>query len=161
MLRRFIQWVDSWDDHINPLVVRDVRRMFRNTYLWILYSYCIFIILIVIITWNNKLTFACVSLAFAGAICYIGAWWGWFTTLEMSRIFRVDEMFRMNTLSPRQYLHAYITMSIIKSLFITSLSLPPLTVVQLIGVPGLNLHFWYIISILAFLGGQTVNLAFL
>ncbi|MDR2705503.1 MAG: hypothetical protein LBC02_06965 [Planctomycetaceae bacterium] len=159
MLQRFIKWVDSLGDYVNPLVVRDVRRMFRNPgYLGLFYLYSVSIILIVIINWNDKREFADVSLIVASVICCIGAFWGFMVINEMAAIFYRDELFLMNSLSPRQYLHAYITISSIESLFIISLSLPLLTAAQIIGVENVSSLFLYIIPILAFLAGQAFSL---
>ncbi|MDR2437836.1 MAG: hypothetical protein LBE12_00505 [Planctomycetaceae bacterium] len=56
MLRRFIEWLDSLSDNINPLVVRDIRRMFRMSgYLGLLGLYCVLVIFIVIISWDDIL----------------------------------------------------------------------------------------------------------
>jgi hypothetical protein len=155
MLQRFIKWIDARGEQMNPLVVRDVRRMSRNpTYPWILWVYCVAIILIVIVNWNDKREFADVSLVVAIAICCVGAFGGWMATIDMAEIFHRDELFLMNSISPHQYLHAYITISIIESLFIISLSLPLLVAAQLIGVYSFLL---YMIPILAFLAGQALS----
>jgi hypothetical protein len=176
MLRRFIEWVDSLSENANPLVVRDVRRMFRNPLtFWFLCLYSVLIILIVAINWNviiitswdgnqlfdGKQFLADASLVLACILCYWGGSCGWMGIMDMAAMFVRDETFLMNTLSPRQYLHAYMTISIIKLLFVISLSLLPLTVAQLIGVRRLNLHFLYIIPILSFLAGQTLSLLWL
>jgi hypothetical protein len=159
MLQRFIEWVDSLGDYVNPLVVRDVRRMFRNPgYLWFPSLYCISIIFIVILNWNDKREFADLSLIVAGAIGCIGALGGVRAINEMAAIFNRDELFLMNSLSPRQHLHAYIAISIIESLFLISPSLPLLTAAQIIGVWEFNSYFLYMIPILTFLAGQTFSL---
>jgi hypothetical protein len=168
MLQRFIEWIDSLGEQMNPLVVRDVRRMFRDSsYLWFLCLYCVVITIIVVIGWNGErdlpvTSFAKASFAVACTICCIGAFMGYMAICDMMGTFSRDKLFLMNSLSPHQYLHAYITISIIKSSFIISLSLPLLTATQLIGIRGLDLHFLiYIIPILAFLLGLTLNLLFL
>jgi hypothetical protein len=160
MLQRLIERLDFLSDEMNPLVLRDVRRMFRGAdTIRLLCLYCVVLILIVIISWNDQRLLAILSLELACIICYIGILYGGFAAAGiMQGTFILDEVFILNGLSPRQYLHAYVTISTIKSLFLISLSLPPLTVVQLIGVRELPLAFVYIIPILTFLIGQTINL---
>ncbi|MDR1480090.1 MAG: hypothetical protein LBJ00_14230 [Planctomycetaceae bacterium] len=171
MLQRFIEWMDSWGDHINPLVVREVRRMFRNPAMICLPSlYCVFVIILCIVSWFDNLNCSSMFFTFAVIVCYLGLFCGSASTRNIEGASDVDEMFRMNTLSLRQYLHADITMSVLTSLFYISLALLPLSVVQIIGpvriiVPVMFIDFrWstvpfsYIIPLLTFLIRQTMSL---
>jgi hypothetical protein len=161
MLRRIIEMIDSLSENINPLVLRDLRRASRNfIYPGILCLYFVSIIFIVFLFWNDR-EFIDASSMFAAVICIGGIFAGLLAVSDTATVFVTDELFLMNGLSPRQYLHAYITISAVNSLFVISLSLPPLTVVQIAGGQGLNLPFLYIIPILAFLLGQTFNLLIL
>jgi hypothetical protein len=166
MLQRFIEWMDSWGDHINPLVVREVRRMFRNpSNIWLPCLYYVFVIILCLVSWFvDSLSCSTIFLVSSVGICYCGAVCGLVWANSIDSLSVVDEMFRMNTLSLRQNLHANIAILIITSLFYISFAFLPLSVVQIIGSVQLtnfmwsNVHFVYIFPLLAFLIGQTINL---
>jgi hypothetical protein len=160
MLQRFIEWMDSWGDHINPLVVLSVRLFRNRVTIWMPCLYCVVVIILCLAGWFANLNCAKIFFVVSVTICWLGLSVGGVWASNITGLPIVDEMFRINTLSLRQYLHADITISIITSLFYISFAFLPLSVVQIIDIRWLNLPFLYIIPLLTFLIGQTMNLYF-
>ncbi|MDR2643614.1 MAG: hypothetical protein LBC74_12560 [Planctomycetaceae bacterium] len=142
MLKMIIKWVDSFSDRMNPIVVRDMRKLTKNGLLEI-YVLCYFgiAILAAIIIFLNLypddivtteqinddtliITTVCICVVIFMSMM-IGIGYIDLTTLT-------DEMFFVVPLSPRQSLNAYLGMGALLSFFSTSLSLPPLVILLII-----------------------------
>jgi hypothetical protein len=137
MLKKFIAWIYSLDDSLNPLIVREIRRELRNggyfasIGIYLLF-FTIFISLRLLGVINNELLISIFSMI-CFALWFLGYFIGVAQIKTAEECANRDEMFSGIPLSPRQYLHAYWGLSIFVSSYFISLSLPLLIAMIIIG----------------------------
>ncbi|MDR1485005.1 MAG: hypothetical protein LBT09_09300 [Planctomycetaceae bacterium] len=157
-MKKFIGWVYSFDDFLNPIVVREVRRELRSGGYAGSFPLCL--VLFTLLICLNFLGVIDVQLLLdvfwmcCWIMWVIGFFSGCLSTCRVDDCTVNDETFFLVPLSPRQYLHAHLTLSILLSLYRLSLSLPPILTIIFMG------HSFSLLVIPAtvFLASQTVNL---
>lgn len=147
MFSRFIEWVDSRSDRINPIAVRDLRRLKR----WFgLEGFTLFVLLgmvgayiavfgiasaesflrVVPNRWHpgNIISTIILYLSFYGMIVAAFTPIGW---LMKNR--QTDELFEAIPLSPREHVEGYLQSTLILAVFFVSLYSPFLVAARLVG----------------------------
>jgi hypothetical protein len=142
MFKKLIERIASVNDYVNPIVVRDMRKLFGRQqasagvlgYVCYLILNCFHAYFIRgLDSWELEINTSIMT----------GNAFGWAVTMNM--FFSVllslgivcqyvlqnldDEMFLITTITPRQYLHAYMIETFILTLFCTSLFTPTLLII--------------------------------
>ncbi|MDR1484508.1 MAG: hypothetical protein LBT09_06755 [Planctomycetaceae bacterium] len=133
MLKKIIKWIDSFDDKINPIVVREMRKVTRNGLIEnIVLLYFGLAVLAAIVVAMNFLhqnvhfttgLFTILALVFPYCIMIIAAG-GSAGMACIDSTTLTDEIFATVSLSPRQQLNSYWSMTTLGALFMFSLLLP-------------------------------------
>lgn len=147
MFSRFIEWVDSWNDRINPIAVRDLYRLKR----WFGLEGMTLIVLLGMVgayiavfgiasdesfvrvgsnRWHpgNIISTIILCISFYGMIVAAFTPIGW---LMKSR--QTDELFEAVPLSPREQVEGYLQSTWILVIFFVALCFPFLVAARLIG----------------------------
>ncbi|MDR2346683.1 MAG: hypothetical protein LBE18_11500 [Planctomycetaceae bacterium] len=153
MFKKIIQFIDSFGDYINPIIVRDFRRCIKEKSLDLegiigmincYFSMCIltaavFIILLIVDPYSDTsevlLTWLTVFLMFA--VFMISGINIIISTVIMANMANAplsDDMFFTIPLSPRQRMNAYLGTSMLWSIFIVSFSFPFAAIYQVAAV---------------------------
>jgi hypothetical protein len=173
MFTKLIERIDAIGDYVNPIVVRDIRALFRNGQMSLsIMFYACFVIVVCLFTYFfinldslqsddsigidgfGGFDFSCVVL-----ITLVGV--AWIIIMIHESVLRNsdDEMFILTPMTPRQQLHAYMFETFVLTSFYTSLFAPVILMI-----------FWHspnfpILVVIMTCGntliGQTVILVFL
>jgi hypothetical protein len=143
MFKKLIERIDAINDYVNPIVVRDIRKGFGNRQMsvFMIFYACILIAICLCVYFlcdlnslESNLNKAAISFDFWKAlnndIVFLFVFLCIFAAMSDFVVFGnfcqhfLDEMFLITTITPRQYLHAYIIETFILTSFYMSLSAP-------------------------------------
>jgi hypothetical protein len=170
MLKKFIAWIDSFGDCINPIVVREMRRYAKRYNMEaFLFVYAFWISSVAV--WGQYSTsdsvvidVGFVLLPTCVVLCIIGILFGLLTIASVFEEPFKDEMFFMNSLSPRQFLHAYVCLSTLWSSLIFSLALFPFVIFSILDGFLSFLTIWkycFPLLLLTVLSSQLISLIYI
>jgi hypothetical protein len=138
MLKKLIERIDAISDYVNPIVVRDMRRMFgRGQMNWFLMIYsCLLVVGCVLVYFLCDLDSLELYIYKSDLASYILGVIIWYSAIQnpvlcfqfFARNFD-DEMFLITPITPRQYLHAYMFETFIGILLSMSLFTPVVLII--------------------------------
>ncbi|MDR2641792.1 MAG: hypothetical protein LBC74_03245 [Planctomycetaceae bacterium] len=158
MLQKLITWIDSFDDYVNPLIVREMRRLSKTYEMFFFISFWLTVYSIIFFAafFNDVSTNILLEVfsVICGIIWIIAILSGFLNYQSIIENTRRDETLFLTGLSSRQHLHGYWGMSILWSLFFISFSIPSLIGLVLIT----NSHYLFLIPLEVFLSSQCITL---
>jgi hypothetical protein len=135
MFKKLIERIDSVNDYVNPIVVRDMRRAFCNnkiTWGMIIYAYFVIVDCLLIYflydldSFELKINKSATSFAFGAYLftCALSIIFGGGMVFQCVARGLDDEMFHITAITPHQYLHAYMFEMFIFTSYVMSLLMP-------------------------------------
>ncbi|MDR1053198.1 MAG: hypothetical protein LBL39_03395 [Planctomycetaceae bacterium] len=119
MFKKLIERIDAVNEYINPIVVRDMRATIR-------YLQCSSLIIAYVCLLIMVYLFGYFLSMFVVAFSFLMSFVLLFKNITRNLD---DEMFLLTTLTPRQYLHAYMFETFICTFFCTSLFVPVVLII--------------------------------
>jgi hypothetical protein len=168
--RQLMNWLDSWDEWLNPITLRELRCATRNFefefvliffYFLAIISYAVLLYLLCMPELKQNLfldtqTFmSCVIGTFPIVMCFFVSF---STFIPIIRSRRIDELLRIVPLSPQRQVHGCWAFACIQSIFLHSIFLPFIAIGQLINRTS---YVLLLILLGSFLFSQIATLVFL